>query len=58
VLGLTFGGLLLGLLWPYAVGPLGADFGAMVTVLGAVALLIGGGVASWATPHVDPPPAV
>ncbi len=58
VLGLTFGGLLLGLLWPYAVGPLGADFGAMVTVLGAVAMLIGGGVASWATRHVEPPPAV
>jgi hypothetical protein len=58
VLGLAFGGLLLGLLWPYAVGPLGADIGALVTLLGAVSMLIGGGVASWATRHAEPPPAV
>jgi hypothetical protein len=58
VLGLASGGLLIGLIWPYAVGPLGADIGATVTVLGGVALLIGGAVASWATRHEETPPAV
>ena len=42
ILGLVFGGLLLGLAWPYLVGPLGADVGLTMTALGAVALLIGG----------------
>ena len=31
VLGLALGGLLVGLTWPYALGPLGADIGAMLT---------------------------
>ena len=30
VLGLAVGGLLIGLTWPYAIGPLGADIGAML----------------------------
>ena len=30
VLGLALGGLLIGLTWPYAIGPLGADIGAML----------------------------
>jgi hypothetical protein len=58
VLGLAVGGLLVGLTWPYAIGPLGADIGAMVTFLGGVALLVGGTVASWATRHGRPDPAV
>jgi hypothetical protein len=58
VLGLTFGGLLIGLIWPYAIGPLRADIGATVTVLGAVSLLIGGLVASWASRHSETPPPV
>jgi hypothetical protein len=52
ILGLVFGGLLLGLAWPYLVGPLGADVGLTMTVLGGVSLLIGGVVALWATRHV------
>ena len=51
VAGLALGGLLVGLAWPYLFGPLGADVGVTVTVLGGLALMIGGGVASWATRH-------
>jgi hypothetical protein len=49
--GLILGGLILGLVWPYVVGRLGADIGILVTGLGGVALIIGGVVASWATRH-------
>lgn len=58
VLGLALGGLLVGLTWPYLVGPLGADVGVLVTALGGLALVIGGGVASWATRHAEPVPVV
>jgi hypothetical protein len=58
ILGLVFGGLLLGLAWPYLVGPLGADVGLTMTVLGGVALLIGGVVTLWATRHVVVEPLV
>jgi hypothetical protein len=51
VLGLGLGGLLLGLTWPYLLGPLGADIGVLMTGVGGVALLIGGALASWATRH-------
>jgi hypothetical protein len=47
-----------GLTWPYQLGPLGADVGAIVVALGGVALLIGGGVTSWATRHVEVEPVV
>ena len=53
-----FGGLLLGLAWPYLVGPLGADVGLTMVVLGGVALLIGGVLALWATRHVEAEPLV
>lgn len=49
--GLILGSLVVGLIWPYVVGRLGADIGVMVTGLGAVALIAGGVVASWATRH-------
>lgn len=58
ILGLVFSGLLLGLAWPYLVGPLGADVGLTMTTLGGVALLIGGVVALWATRHVPVEPLV
>jgi hypothetical protein len=58
VVGLALGGLLIGLAWPYLFGPLGADVGVTVTVLGGFALLIGGGVASWATRHAETDPPV
>ena len=58
ILGLGLGGLLLGLTWPYVLGPLGADIGVLVTGLGGLALVIGGGVASWATRHEGADPLV
>jgi len=58
LLGLGVGGLLVGLTWPYLFGPLGAGVGVLITSFGAVALLIGGCVASWATRHVEVEPAV
>ena len=58
ILGLVFGGLLLGLAWPYLVGPLGSDVGLTMIDLGAVALLTGGVVTLWATRHVVVEPVV
>lgn len=58
VLGLGLGGLLVGLVWPYLVGPLGADVGVLCVGLGGVAMVIGGAVASWATRHVEAEPVV
>ncbi len=58
VLGLAAGSLLIGLAWPYVVGPLGADVGVMVAALGGLALVIGGVVASWATRHASVDPSV
>jgi len=55
---LALGSLLIGLVWPYQVGPIGADVGALVVALGALALVIGGTVAIWATRHVEVQPAV
>ena len=49
---LALGSLLIGLTWPYQVGPLGADVGVLVVALGGLALAIGGVVATWATRHV------
>lgn len=43
--GLGLGALLLGLLWPYVFGPLGAQPGAFVSMLGSV-MLIGVGIAT------------
>lgn len=58
VLALGLGGMLVGLTWPYQFGPLGADVGVIVVALGGAALLIGGGVTSWATRHVEVEPVV
>lgn len=43
--GPALGGLLLGLVWPYLIGPLGGQLGAWAVALGA-ALLIGSGIAT------------
>lgn len=58
VLALGLGGVLVGLTWPYLVGPLGADVGVIIVGLGGLALAIGGGVTSWATRHVEVEPPV
>ena len=58
VLGLLTGGLLVGLTWPYAIGPLGAELGAMATFVGGLLLIGGGLVASWATRHAEAVPGV
>ena len=58
LLGLAFGGLQIGLVWPYLVGPLGADVGVTVTALGGLAPVIGGAVAAWATRHPESIPRV
>ena len=58
VLPLGLGSLLIGLAWPYQVGPLDADVGVLVVTLGGLALVIGGVVAIWATRHVEVGPAV
>ena len=53
VLGLALGGLLIGLTWPYAIGSLGAEIGAMLVTLGGLSLVVGGGVAIWSDRHAD-----
>jgi hypothetical protein len=58
VLGLLTGGLLVGLTWPYAIGPLGAELGAMATFVGGLLLAGGGLVAVWATRHAEADPVV
>lgn len=58
VFGLALGSLLIGLVWPYVVGPLGADVGVLVVALGGSALIIGGVVAIWATRHAAVEPFV
>ena len=58
VLGIAFGSLIVGLVWPYLVGRLGADVGVTMTALGGLALIIGGVAASWATRHAESDPSV
>jgi hypothetical protein len=58
VLPLALGSLLIGLVWPYQVGPLGADVGILVVALAALALVIGGVVTVWATRHAEMDPRV
>ncbi len=40
--GLGLGALLVGLVWPYLFGPLGAQLGAIAVALGAVMLVVAG----------------
>lgn len=58
VLGIALGSLIIGLVWPYIVGRLGADVGVTVTALGGLALVLGGVAASWATRNAEPNPGV
>lgn len=58
VLGLAAGGILVGLAWPYIVGPLGADVGVILALVGGIVLGAGGVLASWSTRHVSEDPSV
>ena len=58
VFGLALGGLLIGLTWPYVLGPLGADIGALLVALGGVALVGGGALAIVADRHAGEGPLV
>ena len=55
---LALGGLLIGLVWPYEMGSLGADVGIIVVGLGALAMVVGGVVTIWATRHAEVDPLV
>jgi hypothetical protein len=50
--GLGIGALLLGLVWPYVIGPLGAQLGALAVGLGAVMLVVAGIAALIVDRHV------
>ena len=58
VFGLVGGALLIGMVWPYIIGPLGADVGVLVTALGGVALIGGGILAVWSRHHAEAVPGV
>jgi len=58
VLGLLAGGLLVGLTWPYVIGSLGAQLGALATFAGGLLLIGAGLVATWATRHAEADPVV
>lgn len=49
--GLAFGTFMLGIVWPYVVGPLGAGLGVLVEVVGALVLIVAGALATWRTRH-------
>jgi hypothetical protein len=46
---LALGGLLIGLVWPYALGGIGSHIGSIAVAVGGVLLLVGGGFAVRAT---------
>jgi hypothetical protein len=58
VVGLGLGGLLLGLAWPYLVGPLGAQLGVLIVGLGGLALVVGGALSVWSSRHLGDGPVV
>jgi hypothetical protein len=54
---LVLGVFALGLTWPYVVGPLGGQVGVVMTLVGALVLIVTGVVADWHTRHArDEPP--
>ncbi len=56
--GILLGGFVLGLLWPYVVGPLGAAVGSLVSLVGAMVLAIAGVAALWLSRHATDEPGV
>jgi hypothetical protein len=55
--GVTFGALLLGLVWPYVLGSTSRPFGTLVVLVGAIVLFVGGAVGLTGR-HEDATPAV
>lgn len=54
---LILGVFALGLTWPYAIGPLGGGIGVILTLIGALVLIVTGVVGDWHTRHApDEPP--
>ena len=51
--GLGLGTLLLGLVWPYLLGPLGSGPGALIVAVGAVGLMVSGILALAADRHAE-----
>ncbi|MFL5777841.1 MAG: hypothetical protein ACJ761_02755 [Chloroflexota bacterium] len=49
--GLVLGSLVLGVLWPYLIGPLGAGVGVLTAAAGSVLLIAAGLGASWESRH-------
>jgi len=58
VLGIALGSLVIGLVWPYAVGPLGAGPGIVLLVVAAVLLVVGGVTSLAVNRHEPGPPPV
>jgi hypothetical protein len=58
VMPLALGSLLIGLVWPYEVGPLPADVGILVVALGGVAMAAGGVLTTAAPRHAGLDPLV
>ncbi len=56
--GVALGALLLGLAWPYAIGPLGVQAGLVAVVIGAALILVAGILAIATSRHADLPRAV
>jgi len=56
--GLILGGLLVGLTWPYLIGPLGAGPGVMAILVGGVMLVIAGILDLVEARHAEPGPVV
>jgi hypothetical protein len=54
---LILGVFALGLTWPYVIGPLGGGIGVILTLIGALVLIVTGVVGDWHTRHApeDPP---
>lgn len=56
--GLFLGVFVLGLVWPYVVGPLGASIGSLMDLVGAIVLIVAGVLAVWRSRHVTDGPGV
>jgi hypothetical protein len=56
--GLLLGMFVIGLVWPYIVGPLGASIGSLMDLVGSIVLIVAGVLAVWRSRHVTDGPGV